>query len=261
MEVSISSSTFRRKHTQEEKAILQNKILTRNIVIERGVVQSDLLVAHFRFIYDIFHDNQWTSLFTLVDAYPRLVCEFYFNIESIKKTCELSFKTKVLGKTLPINSMLISEVTGIPLTNGKATPSLHTESQPSKANIMVVLNPGGELEWDDNKSKIPIGHVRAPKWLLTQIVLQNIWPISRNSHVPLDQAIFIYGIIRRVPFCLCSHFLLTMLELYKEHSIALSYNSLITKILKATLPNILANEHVDVLEWPFGKSTMMKSNA
>ena len=225
------------------------------------MVQSNLLVEPFRFIYDIFRDNQWTSLFTPVDAYPRLVQEFYFNIESIKSTCDLSFKTKVSGKTLTINYKLISEVTRIPLTNGKAAPFLHTEPQSSKADIMVVLNLGGKLEWDDNKSKIPIGHVCALELLLTRIVLQNIWHISRNSHSPLDRAILIYGIIRCVPFCLCSHFLLTMLELYEEHSIALPYGGLITKILKATLLNISANEHVDVLEGPFGKGTVMKSNA
>ena len=84
----------------------------------------------------------------------------------------------VLGKTLTINSKLISEVTGIPLTNGKAAPFLHIEPQPSKAVIMAVINPNGELEWDDNKSKIPIGHVRAPDRLLTRIMLQNMWPIS-----------------------------------------------------------------------------------
>ncbi|KAE7996201.1 hypothetical protein FH972_000942 [Carpinus fangiana] len=216
MEVSISGSTVRWKRTQDEKAFLQNKILTRNIVIERGVVQSDFLVEPFRFIYDIFRNNQWTSLFTLVDANPRLVREFYFNIESIKKTHELSFKTKVLGETFTINSTLISEVTGIPLTNGKAAPYLHTEPQPSKADIMAALNLGGKLEWDD-KSKIPIGHVRAPERLLTRIVLQNIW---------LEIVI-----------------------------------GLIIKILKATLPNIPANEHADVPEGPFRKGTVMKSNA
>jgi hypothetical protein len=102
-----------------------------------------------------------------VDAYPWLVREFYFNIESIKLTYDLSFKTKVLEKTLTINSKLISEVIEIPLTNGKAAPFLHIEPQPSKADIMMVVNPGGELEWDDNKSKIPIGHVCAPERLLT----------------------------------------------------------------------------------------------
>jgi hypothetical protein len=56
-------------------------------------------------------------------------------------------------------------------------------------------------------------------------------------------------------------FLLTMLELYKEHSIALPYGGLITKILKAKLSNILANECVDIPEGPFGKGTMLKSNA
>jgi hypothetical protein len=71
--------------------------------------------------------------------------------------------------------------------------------------------------------------------------------------MPFDRAIFIYGIIRRVPFCLCCHFLLTMLELYEEHSIVLPYGGLVTKILKATLPNIPANEHVDVPEGPLVK--------
>ena len=161
MEVSISGTTVRWKCTRKEKAILQNKILTHNIVIERGVVQSDLLVEPFRFIYDIFHNNQWTSLFTLVDAYPRLVWEFYFNIESIKSTCDLSFKTKVLGKTLTINSKLISEVTGIPLTNGKAAPFLHIELQSSKADIMAVLILVGSLN----------GMTTSPKFLLVMCVL------------------------------------------------------------------------------------------
>ncbi|KAE7998027.1 hypothetical protein FH972_002606 [Carpinus fangiana] len=125
---------------------------------------------------------------------------------------------------------------------------------------MAVLNLGGELEWDDNKSKIPTGHVRALERLLTQIVLQNIWPISLNSHVPLDRAIFIYGIIRHVPFCLCSQFLLTMLELYEEHSIALPYGGLIIKILKTTLPNISTNEHVDIPGGPLGLGIEVLNN-
>ena len=52
-----------------------------------------------------------------------------------------------------------------------------------------------------------------------------------------------------------------MLELYEEHSIALPYGGLITKILKATLPKIPTNEHVDIPERPFGKGMVMKSNA
>jgi hypothetical protein len=151
VEVSASGSHVRRKRTAEEKTTLQNKILSRNIVIERGMVQADVMIEPFRFINDIFRENKWRSLFTPVDAYPRLVREFYYNIEIIKKTPELCFKTKVLGKTLTINAELISEITRIPLTNGKAAPFLDTELQPSKVDIMAVLNPGGQFEWDDNK--------------------------------------------------------------------------------------------------------------
>ncbi|XP_059436679.1 uncharacterized protein LOC132169708 [Corylus avellana] len=257
----ISESTPRRKRTRKEKAILQDKILTRNIVIERGVEQNDLLVEPVWFIYDIFHDNQWKSFFVPVSAYTRLVREFYYNIEAIDLVCEPSFKTKVSGKILTITPSLISEVTGIPLTNDKPLPFLETKPQPSKVDIMAVLNPGGELEWDSNKTKIPIGYVRGPERLLTWIVLQNIWPISHNNHVPLDRAIMIYRIIRRVQFCLCTHMVQTMLELHEDHSIALPYGGLITKILKATLPKIAATEHVEIPEGYFGKGTVMKSNA
>ena len=76
--------------------------------------------------------------------------------------CSIIQDPKVLGKPLTIYSRLISKVTEIPLTTGKATPFLENKPQPSKADIMVVLNPGGELEWDDNMTKIPIGYVRAP---------------------------------------------------------------------------------------------------
>ena len=149
----------------------------------------------------------------------------------------------------------------IPLTNEKPTTFLETEPQPSRIDIMAVLDPGRELEWDDNKTKIPISYVRAPEWLLIWIVLQNIWPVSRNSHVTFDRATTIYGIIRRVPFCLCTHMVLTMLELHVDHSIALPYGGLITKILQAMVSNIAANDHVHVPEGPFGKGIMMKSNA
>ncbi|XP_059445312.1 uncharacterized protein LOC132177110 [Corylus avellana] len=256
-----SESTPRRKHTREEKSILQDKLLTRNIVIERGVEQNDLQVEPFRFIHEIFQANQWTSVFVPVNVYTRLVREFYYNIEDIDLVDSPSFKTKVSGKTLNVTPELISEVTGIPLTNEKPLPFLETEPQPTKAEIMAVLNPSQKLVWDENKNKIPIGYVRAPERLLTRIVLQNIWPISRNSHVTIERAMMIYGIITRVEFCLCTHMVLTMIELHDDHSIALPYGGLITKILHATLPKIAANEHMESPEGYFGKATMMKSNA
>lgn len=64
-----------------------------------------------------------------------------------------------LSGHLSINPKL--EVTRIPLTNGKASLFSDTEPRPSKAEIMVVLNPSGDLEWDDTKNKILIGNVRA----------------------------------------------------------------------------------------------------
>ncbi|XP_059434578.1 uncharacterized protein LOC132167585 [Corylus avellana] len=256
----ISESTPR-KRTREEKSVLQDKIFTRKFVIERGVEQKDIRVEPFRFIHDIFQANQWTSLFVPVNAYTRLVREFYYNIDEIDLVGPPSFTTKVFEKTLNITTELISEVIGIPLTNEKPLPFLEEDPQPTKAEIMAVLNPSQQLVWDEDLNKIPIGYVRAPERLLTRILLQNIWPMSRHSHVTIERAIMIYGIINRVEFCLCTHLVLTMIELHEDHSIALPYDGLITKILHAILPKIAANERMEAPEGYFGKATVMKSNA
>jgi hypothetical protein len=109
---------------------------------------------------------------------------------------------------------------------------------------MAVLNLGADPEWDTSKNKIPIGYVRAQERLLARIVMQNIWPISRNSDVPLDRAKMIYAIKRRIPLCMCTHMVMIMLELHEDHVIALPFGGLISKILTAKLPKIDGNELV-----------------
>ncbi|KAE8038538.1 hypothetical protein FH972_011038 [Carpinus fangiana] len=69
---------------------------------------------------------------------------------------------KLPGTSITINPRLISDITGIPLTNGKAFLFADTKPQPSKADIMApmaVLNPGADPEWETSKNKIPIGYV------------------------------------------------------------------------------------------------------
>lgn len=69
------------------------------------------------------------------------------------------FKSKVARTSITINPRLISDITGIPLTNRKGFLFFDTEPQPSKADIMAVLNLGANPKWDTSKNKIPIGYV------------------------------------------------------------------------------------------------------
>lgn len=126
---------------------------------------------------------------------------------------------------------------------------------------MECFHPGGEYEWEEHKNKIHIGYLRAQEPLLARIVMQNIWPISRNSDVPLDRAQLIFAIINRVLFCLCKQMVMTMIERHQDSTIALPFGGLITKILQKKLSSIPPSEPVEVPEGCFGKATVMKSNA
>jgi hypothetical protein len=43
----------------------------KGIVIERAIVQQDVMVAPIDFIHQIFRDNEWMNLFTSTQTYPK----------------------------------------------------------------------------------------------------------------------------------------------------------------------------------------------
>jgi hypothetical protein len=166
----------------------------------------------------------------------------------------------VCGSKLRITKV-ISEVTGIPLTLGLSMPYPNSNPPPSMEELMKCFNSSGSLNGRNiYRNKIPISYLRAPTRLLARIVMQNLYPISRNSDVTLDRARLIFAIINRVPFCMCKHMLMTMIELQSDNNIALPFGGLITKILKK-LPLIPPSEPVEIPEGYFRKGTVMKSNA
>jgi hypothetical protein len=63
----------------------------------------------------------------------------------------------VSATRLHINTKLIGEVTGIPLTTGLSIPFLDHVAQPSKAELMECFHANGAYEWEVHKNKIPIG--------------------------------------------------------------------------------------------------------
>lgn len=61
--------------------VLKEKFKKRMLVVERGVKVADLKDPAFSFILDTFRDRGWLSLFQPVNAYLKLVREFYTNID------------------------------------------------------------------------------------------------------------------------------------------------------------------------------------
>jgi hypothetical protein len=98
-----------RDRTKEEIASAKAKIKKRTIVIERVVIRKDVMVAPFDFINQIFQKNGWQSMFTSNKVYPKLVREFYVNLQivQIEQSCPV-LKTKVRGHEIRIDRALIS---------------------------------------------------------------------------------------------------------------------------------------------------------
>jgi predicted transcriptional regulator len=57
------------KRSRDEVIPAMKRINKRNIVIERTVLRSNIRVTPFDFIYQVFLDNGWLSLFDAVNIY------------------------------------------------------------------------------------------------------------------------------------------------------------------------------------------------
>jgi len=191
------------KRKRDEIAAAQERFNKMTIVIERGVLKPDIRVARFDFIYQKFQENQWSSM--LNDGgkiYPRLVWEFYKNlvITNLHEQSP-SFETKVRSVKIRIDTSLISSVTSIPISTDLGIPFPKTAAQPSRDELMACFNQRKKFVWNkEGKNNVPIGWFDSPQRFLARIVLQNFWPITRHSDVPLNRARLIYAIIKQVPF-------------------------------------------------------------
>jgi hypothetical protein len=76
----MGSHGHSRKRSKVEVAATIEHIGHRKIVIECGVLKVVIRVPPFHFIYRIFMENGWLSIFDAVNIYPRLIYEFYMNL-------------------------------------------------------------------------------------------------------------------------------------------------------------------------------------
>jgi hypothetical protein len=153
-----SQGRIRKRSREKDVVAAIERINSRTIIIEYGVLRPDIRVAPFDFIYHAFHENGWMSLFDAGNIYPRLVYEFYTNLK-IGNMHQMStcLETKVRGTFLHINAELISKVTSIPISHALGTPFLESMTPPSREQLMSCFDPRGAIVWEESKNSIPIG--------------------------------------------------------------------------------------------------------
>jgi hypothetical protein len=92
-------------------------------------------------------------------------------------------------------------------------------------------------------------------------VQHNLWPIAQRSELVYKRARFLYALIQQIPFCLCKHIVLTMLEMRDEQQTSLPFACLVTWICLGVVPDIPAMEPKEKTKDTLVKHTVLKSNA
>jgi len=92
-------------------------------------------------------------------------------------------------------------------------------------------------------------------------MLHNLWLLARESELVLKRASFLYALMHRVPFCLCMHIMLTMLEMRDEHQIGLPFACLVTKICLHFVHDIADIGPKERTKDTLGMHMVMKSDA
>jgi hypothetical protein len=253
------AESSRKRSRKEMVKVLKEKFKKRTLVVERGVKVADLEDPAFSFILDIFRDRGWLSLFRPVNAYVKLVREFYTNIDKISMTPP-SFITTVLGAKIHVTAELFSKGTRIPLEPNHGYP-FPSSNHPNMTTMQTMFAPQTGLFWLEHEKFVPLGRFSPAMRLLARIVLQNVWPINRHSEIGFERARFMFGIVDGIPICLCTHAVAQMIEAYRDKSTSLPYAGLITKLLKHLELPIPNSEPVQVPQGYFGKATVQKSEA
>jgi len=102
---------------------------------------------------------------------------------------------------------------GIPFSNSMDPPSME--------ELLDFFAP--HRAHDRVTHSIRIDLFSSPHRLLAKIVLHNLWPIVQRSELVLKRARFLYALIHKIPFYLCKHIVLIMLEMRDEHQRGLPF--------------------------------------
>jgi hypothetical protein len=111
---------------------------------------------------------------------------------------------------------------------------------------------------EEHATTIRIGALPTPHCMLSKIILQNLWPVTRRSDLILKKAQFVYAIC--LPFCLCKHILGVILKARDEGNTGLPFGCLLTQIILQLGISVTGVPKMKIQD-PISKQTLMKSNA
>jgi len=123
-------------------------------------------------------------------------------------------QSTVGGHIITVDPQIISQVIGVPVLQISASPYNEVVLPPSMDDLREFFHtvPQGE----ERATTIRIDALSASHCMLAKIVQHNLWPIVRRSDLILMRAQFVYAIHLRLPFCLCKHILIVILEARDE---------------------------------------------
>jgi hypothetical protein len=159
--------------------------------------------------------------------------------------------------TFRIDAALIGTFIGTDLVPLEGVPYPDYVDPPSMEEMIEFFDPHHRAQ-DRAPQSSKFGVFSSSHRLLVKIVQHNLWPIARRSELVLKRVRFLYALIQPVPFCLCKHIILTMLEMRDEHQTSLPFVCLVTKICMRFVPEITNLEPKEKTKDTLEKHTMMK---
>jgi hypothetical protein len=256
----ISSQRRVCQRTEEEQSAFQAKIMGRNVLAERNVVRTDIMVPPLDSIYETIQTYNWGYLYTCACIFlTRLVRLFYANLEVAQDDERgMVLQSTVDGHIIIVDPQIISQFIGVPVLDLPASPYNEVVLPPSMDDLREFFHavPQGE----GRHTNIRIGALAPAHRMLAKVVQHNLWTVARCSDLILKRAQFVYAVHLRLPFCLCKHILGVMLEARDKSNTSLPFGCLITQIILQSGINVNGEPRMKIQQ-PLSKQTLMKSNA
>jgi hypothetical protein len=172
----------------------------------------------------------------------------------------LTLQTVVLGVTFRVDAALIGTIIETDPNPFEGSPFLDFVVSPTMEELLMFFDPQDRAQ-DRVSHSIWIGIFSSPHSLLAKLVPRNLWPIARKSELVYKRARFLYALVQRVPFHLCKHIVLTMLEMRDEHQTGVPFTCLVTRICLQVVSDSSTMEPKEKTKDTLGKHRVLKSNA
>jgi hypothetical protein len=228
-----------------------------HILGERRINFNDL-VEFCPIVHEAIDVQGWEPLVACaVPACLDIVWELYVNMYEVH---EDSFKTYLRGKDLYIDAEVIDTFCGVP--HFPYSPYPYTVGTvPSWTELCSCFSNDAHPEWND--SAYHIRYLSKGRRMLSQIMTQNLWPISSYALISYPRACLLYALCNFIPVDFRKLVVVAMQEVHyvtiPEYSIPCA--GLITLFTASSQVHPEPGELLVAPMRPFDKVTMHSSSA